>query len=292
MGEAEGREEKNEAGRPGGGASGGFPGPAEGDGLAVAPAAVPIKPAPLVPPDKAGSRSVEPESVRSKSLWREYTEAIVIAVVLALFIRTFVVQAFKIPSGSMLSTLQIGDHILVNKMLYGLKIPVDCEWDFTSTRPGVRKIPLLWSCYSYKTVVPLGSPERGDIVVFMFPEDETKDFIKRAIGLPGDTVEVRNKRVLINGEPLQEPYTQHVDPNMAGHPRDNLGPLTVPPDSYFVMGDNRDQSLDSRFWGFVKRDKIKGKAFIIYWSWDAQGDPNRGVPPKWVRWDRIGRIIH
>ena len=240
------------------------------------------------------SRPAEAESVRSKSLWREYTEAILIAVVLALFIRTFVVQAFKIPSGSMLSTLQIGDHILVNKMIYGVKIPVDCEWDLTSTKPGVRKIPLLWSCYSYRTVVSLGNPERGDIIVFMFPEDETKDFIKRAIGLPGDIVEVRNKRVWINGELLPEPYTQHVDKAIVPHqiqPRDNLGPLTVPPDSYFVMGDNRDQSLDSRFWGFVKRDKIKGKAFLIYWSWDGQGDPNKGVSPKWVRWDRIGRMI-
>jgi signal peptidase I len=227
--------------------------------------------------------------VKSKSLWREYTEAIVIAIVLALFIRTFVVQAFKIPSGSMIQTLQIGDHILVNKMVYGLKIPWDCEWDASTNRPGVKRIPLLWSCYSYRTLLPVASPDRGDIIVFMFPEDETKDFIKRVIGLPGDRVEVRDKNVYINGQPLSEPYTQHVDPSVFPHqvqPRDNLGPLTVPSDSYFVMGDNRDQSLDSRFWGYVKREKIKGKAFIIYWSWDSRGDL-----AHMVRWERIAKLI-
>ena len=227
--------------------------------------------------------------VKSKSLWREYSEAIVIAIVLALFIRTFVVQAFKIPSGSMIQTLQIGDHILVNKMVYGLKIPGDCEWDATTHRPGVKRIPLLWSCYSYRTLISVTSPERGDIIVFMFPEDETKDFIKRVIGLPGDRVEIRNKNVFINGQPLTEPYTQHVDPSVLAHqvqPRDNLGQLTVPADSYFVMGDNRDQSLDSRYWGFVKREKIKGKAFLIYWSWDSRGDL-----AHLVRWDRIAKII-
>jgi signal peptidase I len=235
------------------------------------------------------SPSGETAGVKSKSLWREYAEAIVIAIVLALFIRTFVVQAFKIPSGSMIQTLQIGDHILVNKMVYGLKIPSDCEWDATTNRPGVKKIPLLWSCYSYRTLLPVGSLERGDIIVFMFPEDETKDFIKRVIGLPGDRIEIRSKTVYINDQPLTEPYTQHVDPAVLPHqvhPRDNLGPLTVPPDSYFVMGDNRDQSLDSRFWGFVKRDKIKGKAFLIYWSWDSRGDM-----AHLVRWDRIAKII-
>ena len=227
--------------------------------------------------------------VKNKSLWREYAEAIVIAIVLALFIRTFVVQAFKIPSGSMIQTLQIGDHILVNKMVYGIKFPWDCEWDLTTTRSGVSRFPLLWSCYSYKTLIPVASPERGDIIVFMFPEDESKDFIKRLIGLPGDRVEVRNKTVYINDQPLIEPYTQHIDPNVLPHqsqPRDNLGPLTVPADSYFVMGDNRDQSLDSRFWGFVKREKIKGKAFLIYWSWDGRGDLTH-----WVRWNRIAKII-
>ena len=228
-------------------------------------------------------------AVQGKSLWREYAEAIVIAIILALFIRTFVVQAFKIPSGSMIQTLQIGDHILVNKMVYGIKIPWDCEWDLTTNRTGVSRIPLLWSCYSYKTLIPVTEPDRGDIIVFMFPDDETKDFIKRVVGLPGETVEIRDKKVYINGRLMSEPFTQHVDPGVVQHriqPRDNLGPLVVPPESYFVMGDNRDQSLDSRFWGYVKREKIKGRAFLIYWSWDGRGDL-----AHWVRWNRIAKII-
>jgi signal peptidase I len=236
-----------------------------------------------------GASGSDTAVVKSKSVWREYAEAILIAIVLALFIRTFVVQAFKIPSGSMIQTLQIGDHILVNKMVYGIKLPWDCEWDLTTNRIGVKRFPVLWSCYSYKTLIPFASPERGDIIVFMFPEDETKDFIKRVVGLPGDKVEIRHKKVYINDQPLTESYTQHVDHMVLPHqvqPRDNLGPLTVPSDSYFVMGDNRDQSLDSRFWGYVKREKIKGKAFLIYWSWDGRGDL-----AHWVRWDRIAKII-
>jgi len=201
---------------------------------------------------------------RTRSTLREYAEAIIIAILLALFIRTFIVQAFKIPSGSMIETLQIGDHILVNKFLYGLKIP-----------------------YTGLDLFPIRNPRRLDVIVFKYPEDETKDFIKRVIGLPGDVVEVRNKTVYVNNKALVEPYAIHRDPITlppeARSPRDNLGPLTVPEDSYFVMGDNRDQSLDSRFWGFVKRGKIKGKAFIIYWSWDG--------PHTWVRWNRIGHLI-
>lgn len=175
-------------------------------------------------------------------------------------------QAFKIPSGSMVPTLTIGDHILVTKFLYNIKMPF---WD--------------------TIVVRFSEPQRGDIIVFKFPEDESKDFIKRVVGLPGDTVEIRNKRVWINEALLPEPYTQHVDPNILPHqvqPRDNLGPLTVPPESFFVMGDNRDQSLDSRFWGFVKLSKIKGKAFLIYWSWNGQGSI-----ANWVRWERLGKAI-
>ncbi|HEV8243440.1 MAG TPA: signal peptidase I [Nitrospirales bacterium] len=256
MGEAEGRQEKDEAGRPGGSAPGGLPGPAESDGLAVPSA-------PIVTGATQGAGAV---SARSKPLWREYAEAIVIAVVLALFIRTFIVQAFKIPSGSMVPTLTIGDHILVTKFLYNLKTP-----------------------FGDTILVRFSEPQRGDIIVFKYPEDESKDFIKRVVGVPGDTIEVRSKRVWINGELLPEPYVQHTDPNVLPHqvqPRDNLGPLTVPPDSYFVMGDNRDQSLDSRFWGFVRLPKIKGKAFLIYWSWNGQGPLSH-----WVRWERIGKTI-
>lgn len=211
-------------------------------------------------------KNTSPESgVRTKkNVFREYGEAILIAFILALFIRTFVVQAFKIPSGSMKPTLLVGDHILVNKFLYGVKIP------FTDI-----------------TLVPVKKPKRGDIVVFKFPEDPKKDFIKRVIAVSGDTVQIRNKEVYINDKPIDDPYGIHIDPHTIPgklRPRDNLDPVSVPPDSLFVMGDNRDHSYDSRFWGFVKLSSVKGKAFIIYWSWDKE---NLGV-----RWRRLGRLMH
>ena len=199
-----------------------------------------------------------------KSLIREYTEAIIIAIILALIIRTFIVQAFKIPSGSMIPTLMIGDHILVNKFLFGVKIP------FTDH-----------ILFSFDT------PDRLDIIVFKYPEDEDKDFIKRIVGTPGDRISVQNKVLYVNDIPVVEPYIQHTDSAILPpgvHPRDSFGPSTVPHDQYFVMGDNRDQSLDSRFWGFVDREKIKGKAFMIYWSWDRE---NTGV-----RWIRLGKTLH
>jgi signal peptidase I len=199
-----------------------------------------------------------------KNIFREYGEAILIAVLLALFIRTFVVQAFKIPSGSMKPTLLVGDHILVNKFIYGIKIP-----------------------FSDITLIPVKDPKRGEIVVFKFPEDPKKDFIKRVIAVAGDTVEIRNKRVYINEKPIEDPYGTHLDPHLipgSARPRDNLGPVTVPPNSFFVMGDNRDHSYDSRFWGFVNLSAVKGKAFVIYWSWDKE---NSGI-----RWKRLGRLIH
>ncbi len=202
--------------------------------------------------------------VKKKSAWRENIEAIAIAVVLALFIRAFVVQAFKIPSGSMKDTLLIGDHILVNKFIYGIRMP------FTNA-----------------VLIPVKNPQRGDIMVFKFPEDPKKDFIKRVIGIEGDVVEVRQKKVFVNHKELVEPYAKHTDPRIIPawiQPRDNFGPVTVPKDSLFVMGDNRDHSYDSRFWGFVKLDAVRGKAFIIYWSWidDTFG----------VRWGRIGHLLH
>lgn len=189
--------------------------------------------------------------VREKSVVRQYAEAFLIAIVLALVIRTFVVQAFKIPSGSMLPTLQIGDHILVNKFIY-------------------------W----YTDV------QRGDIIVFRFPQDEGRDFIKRVIALPGEKVEIRGKRVLINGKPLKEPYSVHLDraiQETPHSPRDNFSPVEVPQGQLFMMGDNRDYSMDSRFWGFLDMKKIRGKAFLIYWSWDR----DRFRP----RWGRIGNVI-
>ena len=204
---------------------------------------------------------------RRKSVVREYVEAIAIAILLALVIRTLIVQAFTIPSGSMMDTLLVGDYILVNKFLYGPEVPL------TDYRlPAIRL------------------PHRGDIIVFKSPQDEKRDFIKRIVGTPGDTVQVRGQQVLINGQALEEPYVRR-SPGGIGHSGSAnfcgyayaCEPLLVPADSYFVMGDNRDNSQDSRYWGFVKRDKIKGKAFLIYWSWDS----DRHLP----RWWRLGNYI-
>jgi signal peptidase I len=204
---------------------------------------------------------------KRKSLIREYAEAIAIAVLLALIIRTLVVQAFTIPSGSMMDTLLVGDYILVNKFLYGPEIPL------TDLRlPGLRH------------------PARGDIIVFKYPQDEKRDFIKRIVGTPGDTVQMRGHQVLVNGRAISEPYVKPTDgalpataqPGYCGYAY-ACEPTKVPTDAYFVMGDNRDNSQDSRYWGFVKRDKIKGKAFLIYWSWDSDR--------HWLRWWRLGHYI-
>jgi signal peptidase I len=199
-----------------------------------------------------------------KHIVREYAESIVIAIILALFIRTFVVQAFKIPSGSMEDTLAIGDHILVNKFIYGTKIP-----------------------FTDKQILKIRDPRRGDVVVFEYPEDPSKDFIKRVIGTPGDVIEEKDKVVYVNGKPYVNPHEVHKENDLVPreqNPRDNFGPVTVPPDSYFMMGDNRDRSYDSRFWGFVKLSKIKGLAFIKYWSWDSTKFR--------VRWGSIGKLIN
>lgn len=203
-------------------------------------------------------------NIKPKSTFREYAEAIGMALLLALFIRTFIVQAFKIPSGSMIPTLQIGDHILVNKLSYGIRIP-------------------FWEHY----LVDFTRPHRGDVVVFIFPEDRTKDFIKRVIGVGGDTVEIRGKKIYINGRQVEDPHAHFEgdDPQTAGLPsRDDFGPRTVPENHIFVMGDNRDRSYDSRFWGFVNLDDVRGKAFLIYWSWDGTD--------RWVRWERLGHLIY
>jgi signal peptidase I len=205
---------------------------------------------------------------QKKSGLRENIEAILIAIVLAMFIRTFVVQAFKIPSGSMKDTLLIGDHILVNKFIYGVKIP-------------------FWQ----KTLIPLKDPKRGAIIVFKFPEDPDKDFIKRVVGVAGDIVEIRNKKVYVNREPLKHDMGIHKDARIIPRliqPRDNFGPVTVPENALFVMGDNRDHSYDSRFWGFVDLEDVKGKAFIIYWSWNKE---NGGGIIDYVRWGRIGSLL-
>ena len=199
-----------------------------------------------------------------KSLIREYGEAIFIAVLLALVIRQFAVQAFTIPSGSMMDTLLIGDYILVNKFLFGAEIP------FTDVHlPGLR------------------APARGDVIVFKYPNDESRDFIKRIIALGGDTVQVRDNQVWLNGTLQDESYVR--PGSFRQNPSTHCGymyacdPLVVPAGSYFVMGDNRDNYQDSRYWGFVKREKIRGKAFLIYWSWN--GDSH------WLRWRRLGHYL-
>ena len=209
-----------------------------------------------------------------KKTCKEYAEALLIALILAFFIRSFVVQAFKIPSGSMLETLQIGDHLLVNKFLYGVKLPL------------LRT-----------TLIPVTKPHSQDIIVFKYPEDPSKDFIKRVIGIPGDTIVIKDQNVFRNGKKLKEPYVQHTSSRINHTPfpmnlwpphryvpeaRDNLGPIEVPEGKYFVMGDNRDESYDSRFWGFVDHQAVVGKAWRIYWSW-------RGLQE--IRWTRIGDYV-
>jgi signal peptidase I len=206
----------------------------------------------------------------SKGKVRENVEALVIAIILALFIRAFVVQAFKIPSGSMQNTLLIGDYILVNKFIYGVKIP------FTEI-----------------TVIPVKDPKKGDIIVFKFPGDPSKDFIKRVVAVSGDTVEIRDKKVYVNGQTEVNEHAIHADPRLFDdvhlYPpemlkRDNMTAMKVPEGKLFVMGDNRDESNDSRFWGFVNVSAVRGKAFMIYWSWDSHKKIG-------LRWDRLGDLI-
>ena len=208
--------------------------------------------------------SVQPELVKKKGLLREYAESIAIAVLLALVIRSYLVQAFKIPSGSMEDTLAIGDHLLVSKFMYGTKIP-----------------------FVDKRVLTIRDPRQGDVIVFEYPEDPSKDFIKRVIGVPGDVVEGKEKKVYVNGKLYENPHEVHKEKDIIPkemNPRDTFGPITVPANSYFMMGDNRDRSYDSRFWKFVRRDQIKGLAFIKYWSWDREK-----LRP---RFGNIGRLIN
>ena len=209
-----------------------------------------------------------------KSVAREYFESIVIAVILALFIRTFVVQAFKIPTGSMEPNLLIGDHLLVNKFV------------FAPTVSGVER-----------ALLPIRDVRRGDVVVFKYPEDPERDFIKRVIGLPGETIELRDHRIHINGKPLDEPNAHYLPrgagglaENTSDDLRENYGPVIVPAGAVFAMGDNRDNSQDSRYWGFLPIQNIKGRALMIYWSFDGEhGSLN---PFTQTRWARLLRQIH
>ena len=209
-----------------------------------------------------------------KSTAREYFESICVAVILALFVRTFVVQAFKIPTGSMEPNLLIGDHLLVNK------------FNFAPTLAGAENM-----------VLPIDPIRRGEIIVFKYPEEPERDFIKRVIGLPGETLELRNKRVFINNMPLDEPYVHYLfPPGEDEAPSDfdvrmTYGPVTVPAGHYFMMGDNRDNSQDSRYWGFLPREYVKGKALFVYFSF---GDEQGGLSNLFtsIRWNRIFHQIH
>ncbi|OGP78595.1 MAG: signal peptidase I [Deltaproteobacteria bacterium RBG_16_49_23] len=199
---------------------------------------------------------------------KEYLEPIVIAILIALFIRTFIVQAFKIPSSSMEPTLQVGDHILVSKFIYGIKVP------FTGTK-----------LFKYK------NPQRGDTIVFIYPKDTSKDFIKRVIGIGEDRVDIEGNKVYVNGKQIEDPWGHY---DIKNEWRRNLGPVgpyehvVVPKDHLFVLGDNRDNSQDGRFWGFVNVTEVKGKAFIIYFSWDQHAE---NLLNK-IRWERFGKLIH
>ncbi len=187
------------------------------------------------------------QKLKKKSVIREYAEAAAIAVILALFIRTFVIQAFKIPSGSMIPSLLVGDHILVNKFIYGIKIP-----------------------FINKTLIPISTPHRNDVIVFIFPKDKSKDFIKRVIGLPGETLKIINGKIYINEKLFDDEYGIYSDSQeqrLINPTKSNYGPTKIPAGHLFVMGDNRDNSHDSRFWGFVPIESVRGKALIIYWSW-------------------------
>ena len=212
-----------------------------------------------------------------KSTAREYFESICVAVILALFVRTFVVQAFKIPTGSMENNLLIGDHLLVNKFVFGLE-PSALE----------------------RTLLPVRDIRRKDIVVFKYPEDPERDFIKRVIGLPGETLELKEKKVYINGTPLDEPYVHFLFPVDATSGdlgegtfdvRRSYGPVTVPEGHYFMMGDNRDNSQDSRYWGFMPQEYVKGKALFVYFSF-GEGDSGLSGLLGNVRWGRILHQIH
>jgi signal peptidase I len=214
---------------------------------------------------------VSEKAAFKKSTAREYFESICVAVILALFVRTFVVQAFKIPTGSMENNLLIGDHLLVNKFVYA------------PTLTGLEE-----------TLLPIDPIRRGDILVFKFPEDPERDFIKRVIGLPGETIELRDKKVYIDGKGLDEPYVHFLfpfDPNAEDHGtmdvRRSYGPVTVPEGNYFMMGDNRDNSEDSRYWGFMPREYVKGRALFVYFSF-GEGAGLLGN----VRWSRILHQIH
>src|SRR5881394_3469080 len=216
------------------------------------------------------------DETEKKSTVREYYEALLIAVIFVNFARIFAFQAFKIPTGSMEDNLKIGDHIIVNKFIYG---PVSPPW---------------------QKLLPLRDVRRGDIIVFRYPLQPDTDFVKRVIGMPGDVVTVRDKVVSVNGTALVEPYVVHEDPQVYPlqpalpepyRSRDQFGPFTVPQGQFFAMGDNRDRSSDSRYWGPVPRTMIKGRAFMVYWSFRGQPPAAEAPPSERVK-ELLGVVIH
>jgi signal peptidase I len=202
---------------------------------------------------------------RSK-LW-QFGESLGIAAIIALSVRSLVFATYTIPSGSMESTLLVGDYLIANRMSYVVKVPL-----------------------TDIVVLTLGEPERGDVIIFRFPEDRSKDFVKRVIAKKGDVVEIKDKVLYVNGQRVQIGAAHFDDSRVIPAslaPRDNFGPVTVPKDSYFVMGDNRDNSYDSRFWGFLKKRDLVGKAEIIYFSRDSKATG----PLSYVRWRRLGSVV-
>jgi signal peptidase I len=223
-----------------------------------------------------------PEAQPQKSALREYSEAFIVALALALILRTFFIQAYKIPSASMYPTLLVGDHIIVNKLVFGLRMPDS----FFGITPFADELPYGKYLFEFERI------HRGDVVVFVFPEDRSKDFIKRVVGVPGDTIEVKAGMLYLDGKLDLDPHAHlELSPSQRtpNSERDSFGPFKVPPGEYFMMGDNRDRSYDSRFWGTATRDAIEGRAMFIYWSCADDTAPLGCFYD--VRWSRLFHLV-
>ena len=217
-------------------------------------------------------RKSEGDQPKPKSGVQEVLEAVGIAILIVFIIQTFIIRAFRIPSGSMEDTLLVGDFLLANKFVYGAQLP----W-INVRVPGLR------------------DPRPGDIVIFRCPDDLKKDYIKRCIAVGGQTVEIRNKTVYVDSRPQKlPPLGKHIDPRVAPadiDPRDNYGPVVVPRNHFFCMGDNRDNSRDSRYWGFLPKKLLRGKAMVLYFSWESDPEVPLWNLAKKIRWGRIGKVI-